>query len=109
RARADIARRGQTLGDGDDERPHPLLSHLTRCEATLLELSNRFGLDPKAEWLLARDRSEASRALVDLEAVRKAGAEARQRAAVSASASETTRRPADAMRSAETGTDGRMA
>ena len=77
RALADIDRRGLVLGDGVDAKPHPLLSYASRFEATLLDLSGRFGLDPRSEAGLARDRAEATRQVADLEGVRAAGRAAR--------------------------------
>ena len=62
RAVADIETRGEMLGDGADAKPHPLLPHESRLRRDLLDLADRFGLDPKAEaGLAARDRAEAAR------------------------------------------------
>jgi phage terminase small subunit len=77
RALADIDRRGMVLGDGVDAKPHPLLSYASRFEATLLDLSGRFGLDPRSEAGLARDRADATRSVADLEGVRASGRAAR--------------------------------
>lgn len=69
RAVADIASRGEMLGNGSDAKAHPLLPHEARLRRDLLDLVGRFGLDPRAEAELARDRADAARVTVDLESV----------------------------------------
>jgi phage terminase small subunit len=77
RALADIDRRGMVIGRGKTLRAHPLLVFADRFERNLLDLCGRFGLDPRSEAGLARDRAEASRSVADLEGVRAAGRAAR--------------------------------
>jgi phage terminase small subunit len=69
RAVADIAARGEMLGEGTDAKAHPLLPVEARLRRDLLDLVGRFGLDPRAEAELARDRADAARVTVDLESV----------------------------------------
>ncbi len=63
RAVADIETRGEMLGDGADAKPHPLLPHESRLRRDLLDLADRFGLDPKAEAGLAHATERKPRAL----------------------------------------------
>jgi phage terminase small subunit len=77
RALADIDRRGMVIGNGETLRAHPLLVYADRFERNLLDLCGRFGLDPRSEAGLARDRAEATRVVADLEGVRAAGRAAR--------------------------------
>ncbi len=54
RALADIERRGRVLIDADsNKRPHPLVELVGRWERTLLDISTRYGLDPKSDADLA--------------------------------------------------------
>ena len=69
RAVADIAARGEMLGEGEDAKAHPLLPHESRLRRDLLDLVARFGLDPRAEAELARDRADAAKLTVDLDTV----------------------------------------
>ena len=82
RALADIERRGQVLVDGDGNvKAHPLLRYLGQWERTLLELSARFGLDPRSDFELRRAAADASQAAFDIEAavsVGRAALEARE-------------------------------
>ncbi len=76
RALADIDKRGMVITDhAGDERPHPLLEHVDRCERRLLELSRRYGLDPRSDAELTRHRAGAVAAGFDLDALRARGRE----------------------------------
>lgn len=72
RALADIEARGMVL-DGD--KPHPLLKHLHSWERTILDLSTRFGLDPRSDLDLRRAAVDATRAGFDLDAAITKGSE----------------------------------
>lgn len=72
RALADIAERGEVLADGS---PHPLLRFVGQWERQLLDLSTRFGLDPRSDAALVRERAEASRSAADLDAITRRGRE----------------------------------
>lgn len=77
RALVDIEERGMVLFDDKGEaRAHPLLAHVATWERTLLELSKRFGLDPRSDVELARGRADAQGAVFDLEALRARGRDA---------------------------------
>jgi phage terminase small subunit len=66
RALADVRKRGLVLADGS---PNPLLPVIDRCERKLLDLSARFGLDPRSEAELARGRADAQHSAFDMEAL----------------------------------------
>lgn len=73
RASADIERRGVTIGEGDDAKVNPLLAHVSAWERSLLAGLREFGLTPAGEATLAKDRAEATRSAVDLDAIRERG------------------------------------
>lgn len=74
RALGDIEERGMVLVDEDgNARPHPLLSVVSACERTLLDLSKRFGLDPRSEIEIVRALADADRVAGDLDELRAAG------------------------------------
>lgn len=70
RANADLEERGLVLEDGS---VNPCAVIASRCEAKLLDFSARFGLDPKSEAQLARDRAAASLVGFDLSVAIAAG------------------------------------
>src|SRR4051794_3997204 len=67
RALADIDKRGMVIGD--DEKANPVLGYEGGLRRSLLELSQRFGLDPRSDVELQRSKAEGTLALVDLEAI----------------------------------------
>ncbi len=67
----------------DDGEPLPMLISVARFEKQAADLRARLGLDPRAKAELDRQRVEATRSAVDLDAVRAAG-----RTAIDARASE---------------------
>lgn len=69
RALADIEARGMVI----DEKPHPLLRYVHQWERTLLDLSQRFGLDPRSDYELRRAQVDATRGAFDLDAALAAG------------------------------------
>lgn len=74
RALEDIEERGMVLLDEDgNAKPHPLLGVVSTCERTLLDLSKRFGLDPRSEIEIVRGLAEADKVAGDLDALRAAG------------------------------------
>jgi P27 family predicted phage terminase small subunit len=74
RALADIEERGMVLTDKDgNAKPHPLLPVVSACERTLLDLSKRFGLDPRSEVELVCAFVDADRVADGLEELRAAG------------------------------------
>jgi hypothetical protein len=70
RAEVDIAERGETLDDGT---PHPLLTHLRGWHRELIDIAREFGMTPRSEASLVRERADASRLVVDLDAIRARG------------------------------------
>jgi hypothetical protein len=70
RSEADVAERGEVLEDG---KPHPLLAHMRAWDNYLLQVSDRYGMTPKAQASLALERADAARTTVDLEAIRARG------------------------------------
>jgi len=69
RASADIAKRGEVIGEGENAKPHPLLVHIASWERTMLAGLREFGLTPQGEANLAKGRAEATRAVRDLDAL----------------------------------------
>jgi hypothetical protein len=75
RALADIEKRGMVIEHEDGApTPHPLLRFLGMWERTLMEASQRFGLDPRSDLDLRRAAVEATRAGFDLQAAIATGA-----------------------------------
>lgn len=73
RASADIAERGVMIGTGKNAKAHPLLGPVSTWERTLLAGLKEFGLTPAGEATLAKDRAEATRYSIDLDAIRARG------------------------------------
>ena len=100
RASADIAERGVTvIGKDGEAKAHPLLGHISAWERSLLAALREFGATPAGEASLAKDRAEAVRTSVDLDAIRERGLrgiEARASAAVGESRTTRTDPPPDA-------------
>lgn len=69
RAEDDIAERGVII-DGKD---HPLLRFVSQWDKFLLEVAREYGMTPRAEAGLARERADAARQVVDLDAIRARG------------------------------------
>lgn len=72
RALTYIEDEGLVDGDGD---ANPLLVVVDRCERRLLDLSKRFGLDPRSEVEVRRVRADAALAGFDLDQAVAAGRE----------------------------------
>jgi phage terminase small subunit len=76
RAVTAINQDGEMTGEETDRKLHPLVPIESRLRRDLLDMADRFGLDPKAEAGLARDRADATRQAVDLDAVLARGRQA---------------------------------
>ncbi len=73
RALADIEARGLVVDVDGEPKQHPLLEHVDRCERRLLDLSARYGLDPRSDADLARARAGAVAAGIDVDSLIGAG------------------------------------
>lgn len=74
RALVDVERRGMVLVAPDGvSRPHPLLGEIDKAERRLLDLSARYGLDPRSDADLARARAGAVAAGIDVDSLVGAG------------------------------------
>lgn len=61
---------------GDDGDPRPATELLLKLERQAADLRARLGLDPRSDAQLSRERTDATRSAVDLDAVRQAGRQA---------------------------------